>query len=101
MKRISVAAFEGETPESTSARADEVHWLRVGQLGKLLDVARRIWRASCHDGRSTGPGNLFQLRPDVRALILLAKLKRRNAATLFEEVANQLGQTSALSCSMR
>ena len=41
------------------------------------------------------PANLFDLRPDVRALIVLARLKRRNAETLFGEVANQLAKIGA------
>jgi DUF1009 family protein len=90
VKKISVAAFEGETPESTSARADEVHWLRVGQLGRLLDAAKKSGARHAMMAGQLAPGNLFELRPDVRALILLAKLKRRNAETLFGEVANQL-----------
>jgi len=92
VKRISVAAFEGETPESTGATADEVHWLRVGQLGKLLDAAKKSGARHAMMAGQLAPGNLFNLRPDVRALILLAKLKRRNAETLFGEVANQLAK---------
>jgi DUF1009 family protein len=90
VKRISVAAFEGETPEATSARADEVHWLRVGQLGKLLEAARKSGAHHAMMAGQLAPANLFDLRPDFRALILLARLKRRNAETLFGEVANQL-----------
>jgi UDP-2,3-diacylglucosamine hydrolase len=92
VKRISLAAFEGETPASTSAGADEVHWLRVGQLGKLLDAAKNSGARHAIMAGQLAPANLFDLRPDVRALILLARLKRRNAETLFGEVANQLAK---------
>jgi UDP-2,3-diacylglucosamine hydrolase len=90
VKKISVAAFEGETPESTGATADEVHWLRVGQLGKLLEAARKSGARHAMMAGQLAPANLFDLRPDFRALILLAKLRRRNAETLFGEIANQL-----------
>jgi DUF1009 family protein len=36
------------------------------------------------------PGNLFDLRPDFHALLLLARLKERNAETLFGAVAAEL-----------
>jgi hypothetical protein len=36
------------------------------------------------------PKNLFDLRPDVRALLVLARLKERNAETLFGAVADLL-----------
>ncbi|HEY5741597.1 MAG TPA: UDP-2,3-diacylglucosamine diphosphatase LpxI [Terrimicrobiaceae bacterium] len=92
VKRISVAAFDGETPASTGAEADEVHWMRVGQLGKLLDAARKSGAQHAMMAGQLAPANLFDLRPDVRALMLLARLKRRNAETLFNEVAHQLAQ---------
>ena len=92
VKRISLAAFEGETPTSISAGVDEVHWLRVGQLGKLLEAARKSGARHAMMAGQLAPANLFDLRPDVRALIVLARLKRRNAETLFGEVANQLAK---------
>jgi DUF1009 family protein len=90
VKSISVAAFENETPESTVAAADEVHWMKVGQLGKLLGAAKKSGARHAMMAGQLAPGNLFNLRPDWQALVLLARLKRRNAETLFGEVANQL-----------
>ena len=92
MKKISVAAFEGETSEATSAIADEIHWLRVGQLGKLLDAAKKSGARHAMMAGQLAPANLFEMRPDLRALVLLARLKRRNAQTLFGEVAKQLAK---------
>lgn len=92
VKRISLAAFEGETATSTGASADEVHWMRVGQLGKLLEAAKKSGARHAMMAGQLAPAHLFDLRPDVRALILLARLKRRNAETLFGEVASQLAK---------
>src|SRR4029079_19333992 len=36
------------------------------------------------------PRNLFDLHPDWRALLLLAKLKQRNAESIFRAVASEL-----------
>lgn len=90
VKKIVVAAFENETAPETTAMADELHWLRVGQLGKMLDAAKKSGAHHAMMAGQLAPKNLFDLRPDFKALILLAKLKRRNAETLFGEVANQL-----------
>ena len=90
VRRLVLLAFEGETDPALAVDADAVHWLRVGQLGKLLDVARK---AACPHGIMAGqlaPKNLFDLRPDLRALLVLARLPRRNAETLFGAVADQL-----------
>lgn len=90
VKKISVAAFQDETPESTAAAADEVYWMRVGQLGRLLAAAKKSGARQALMAGQLAPKNLFALRPDLKTLVVLARLKRRNAATLFGEVANQL-----------
>ncbi len=90
VRRIVMAAFEGETPVSTADAADSVHWLRVGQIGRLLDAAKASGARVAMMAGQIAPKNLFDLRPDIQALILLARLKQRNAETLFGEVANQL-----------
>lgn len=92
VKKIAVAAFEGETNKALEPFVDEMYWMRVGQLGKLLDAAKKSGARHALMAGQLAPKNLFDLRPDLHALILLAKLKRRNAETLFGEVANQLGK---------
>lgn len=90
VSRIALAAFRGETDPTLADEADSVTWLKVGQLGKLLQAARE---AACPGAIMAGqlaPSNLFQLRPDFRALVILAKLQERNAETLFGAVADEL-----------
>ncbi len=38
------------------------------------------------------PKNLFDLRPDVKALVVLAKLKKRNAESIFAAIADELAK---------
>ena len=38
------------------------------------------------------PKNLFDLRPDLRTLMMIGKLKERNAESLFGGIANELAQ---------
>lgn len=90
VRQITVAAFEGETAEATTAAANEVHWLKVGQLGKMLTAAKKSRAHFAMMAGQIAPKNLFDLRPDFKALMLLAKIKRRNAETLFGEIAHQL-----------
>jgi DUF1009 family protein len=89
-RRICVAAFEGETASELGEAADAVCWMRVGQLGRLLDFfcQEHVDRAVMA-GQIT-PGRLFDLRPDFKALVLLARLKERNAESLFGAVAGAL-----------
>jgi len=39
-----------------------------------------------------GPKNLFDLRPDWKALLVLAKLKQRNAESIFAAIADELAK---------
>lgn len=90
VRRICAATFDGETAQETVAAVDEVFPMRVGQLGRLLDAAKKSGATAAMMVGQIAPKNLFDLRPDLKALVLLAKLKRRNAETLFGEVARQL-----------
>ncbi len=89
-KRVVVAAFEGETDPAVGAGADAIEWMRVGQLGRLVKffTAQGVDRAVMA-GQIT-PARLYDLRPDIRALVLLARLKKRNAESLFGAVAGEL-----------
>ena len=92
VKKIVVAAFTDETNPAISELVDVIEWLRVGQLGRLLkffqqhDVHRVIMAGQI------APKNLFDLRPDVKALVVLAKLKQRNAESIFTAIADELGK---------
>jgi hypothetical protein len=87
---IAMAAFEGETLPESAALADEVEWMRVGQMGRLLEAAKKSGARRALMAGQIAPGHLFDLRPDFKALILLAKLRERNAETLFGAVAGEL-----------
>jgi len=88
--RIEAAAFEGETDPALAGFVDEIHWMRVGQLGHLITAAKKSGATASMMAGQIAPGNLFDLRPDFHALLLLAKLKERNAETLFGAIAGEL-----------
>ena len=90
VRRIVAAAFEGETDPSLANFTDELHWMRVGQLGRMLDSAKASGATASMMAGQIAPGNLFDLRPDFKALLLLAKLRERNAETLFGAIAGEL-----------
>ncbi|MFZ4774964.1 MAG: LpxI family protein [Terrimicrobiaceae bacterium] len=90
VRKVSLALFEGETSPELEGIVDEVYRMKVGQLGKLLDAAKKSGAKDALMAGQIAPGNLFNLRPDLRALVLLARLKERNAETLFGAVASEL-----------
>ncbi len=90
--RIFAAAFENETDPSLADHVDDLRWLKVGQIGKLLAYARERGVSQAMMAGQIAPKNLFDLRPDFAALLILAKLKERNAETLFGAVAEALAK---------
>ncbi len=92
VKKIFVAAFTDETSPEITNRADEIEWLRVGQLGKLLNFFQTADIRHAIMAGQIAPGNLFNLRPDFRAMFLLARLKKRNAESIFSAIADQLAE---------
>lgn len=90
--RLVVAAFEQETKPETAALADAAAWFRVGQLGKLIRFFRGEHATEAIMVGQIAPKNLFDLRPDLRTLMLLARLKQRNAETLFGGIADELAK---------
>ena len=88
--RIAAAAFQSETDPALTQLVDELEWLRVGQLGKLLGVLKKSGATHAVMSGQIHPRNLFDLRPDLKALVVLAKLKRRNAESIFGAIANEM-----------
>ena len=88
--RIVAAAFENETDPALADSVDEMGWLRVGQLGRMLAFFEKRGIRQAIMAGQIAPRNLFNLRPDLKALLLLGKLRERNAASLFGAIADEL-----------
>jgi UDP-2,3-diacylglucosamine hydrolase len=92
VRKLIAAAFTDETDSVLEQQVDVLEWMHVGQLGRLL----RFFRAQdVHHAIMAGqiaPKNLFGLRPDLKALMLLGKLKQRNAESIFAAIADELAK---------
>jgi len=90
VQRLVAVAFEGETDPALAGLVDEIVWIKVGQLGKLVSAFAKRRISHCVMAGQVHPKNLFELRPDLRALSVLWRLKERNARTIFGAIANEL-----------
>jgi len=90
VKRIVVAAAEGETDPALVQLVDDLVWLKVGQLGKLISIFTDRNVKQCVMLGQIAPKNLFDLRPDLRAMGVLLRLKEKNAHTIFGAIAGEL-----------
>ena len=89
-RELVVAAFEGETEPTVASRGRPSTWLRVGQLGGLVSFFKKQGVNQAIFAGQITPKRLYNLRPDLKALWILAQLKERNAATLFGAVVKEL-----------
>jgi UDP-2,3-diacylglucosamine hydrolase len=89
---IHVAAFENETRPDLADHADSIEWMRVGQLGRLLKFFENAGVREAIMAGQIAPKNLFDLRPDFQVLMILSRLKRRNAETLFGALGDELAK---------
>src|SRR3984957_3538259 len=90
VKRLTAVAFEGETDPALASLVDDIVWLKVGQLSKMISAFTSRGVTHCVMVGQIAPKNLFDLRPDLRAMSLLFKLKEKNAHTIFSAIADEL-----------
>jgi UDP-2,3-diacylglucosamine hydrolase len=92
VKKIVAAAFTGETDPPLEQHVDLIDWMRVGQLNRLLKFFRTHDIHHAIMAGQIAPKNLFHLQPDWKALLLLGKLKERNAESIFAAIADELAK---------
>jgi len=90
--KLVLAAVINETDEALADQVDVVDWFRVGQLGKMIKYFKRHGVTEAVMVGQITPKNLFDLRPDVRTMLLLARVKERNAESLFGGIADELAK---------
>jgi DUF1009 family protein len=90
VKRLVAVAFENETNPALAQKVDDIVWVKVGQLSKMIAAFKERGVTRCVMLGQIAPKNLFDVRPDMRALALLMKLKERNAHSIFGAMADEL-----------
>ncbi len=92
---VSLIAFEDETSPELMAQfpEEDVEIVNVGQLGKLLkSLKKQNAKYAIMAGQIT-PKKLFKgLKLDLKAMLVMATLKRKNAETIFGAIANELSK---------
>ena len=93
VKSLIAAAFEGETDPSIESITDKVSWMKVGQLSKMIKFFEENNITKAVMVGQIAPKNLFDLRPDMRTLMLLGRLKERNAESIFNGIGEELAKS--------
>lgn len=90
--RVVAMAFQGETDPALEESVEVMDWCRVGQLGKIIKFFKKEGVTEIVMVGQITPKNLFDFRPDLRITMALAKLKQRNAETLFGALADEFAK---------
>jgi DUF1009 family protein len=90
VERLIAVAFEGETDPSITSLVDDTVWLKVGQLSRMISAFKERGVKQCVMLGQIAPKNLFDLRPDLRAMAMLLRLKEKNAHSIFGAIADEL-----------
>ena len=88
--RIFAVAFRGETDPVIGRLADQVVWLRIGQLRAMLEALRASGVRQVVMAGQITPTHLFRVKPDAELWRLLKGLQERNAHTIFAAVGEAL-----------
>lgn len=92
---LKLIAFDEETrPDLYASFADaDRRMILVGQLGRMLKALREFDAGYALMAGQISPRRLFKgLHPDLKAIRILASLKRRNAETIFGAIAAEIEQ---------
>lgn len=87
--RVVAIAHRGETDPALEELVASLHWVKLGQLGKIIEalksegVSRAVWAGGIDKKR------IFHARPDLRGLKLLAKLTARGDDAILRALASE------------
>jgi hypothetical protein len=90
VRRIAAVAFKRETDPVIERVADDVTWVKLGQLQAMLDALKAFGIGHAVMAGQIKPTHLFNIRFDKRMFDLLARLKERNAETIFGAIGSEL-----------
>ena len=89
--RVTVVAFEGEADPALTDRVDEIEWIKLGQLGKLIkafkqrNVSKALMAGSINKSRMFG-----NIKPDLKGLAFLSKFAIFHDDNILRSLASEL-----------
>ena len=96
---VSAVAHEGETEPELAGHVDRIHWIKIGQLNKLIKAFKED---GVHQAVMLGgikKTHVFTtLRPDFRALALATRLALWKDDDILREIAKELEREGIVIC---
>src|SRR5438477_253448 len=90
---VVVIAIENEASRDVEQHASSLHWINIGQLGKLIEILKREQVSEVMMAGQVKHVSLFSsITPDWRLFKLLMSLKEKNTAALIGGIQKVLHQ---------
>lgn len=92
--RVAVCAIKGETDDNVGSWADSVEWVRLGELGRLLQFFKREGVREAVMGGKIRKTNLFKgdVWPDLEMVKALAGARNHSDDSLLGGIARYLNE---------
>ena len=90
VRKLVAIGFDGQSNRELEPLVDEMVWLKLGQLNKLISAFHERNVRHCVMVGKIAPRSFFDARPDLRVIATVLKLKEKNAHTLFGAFADEL-----------
>lgn len=88
---VTAVAHRGETPDALDQHVDDVRWIKVGQLGHLIEHFKSAGVETVVMAGGIKRARFFtEYRPDWRAVKMLARVRHLNDDVLLRAVADEL-----------
>lgn len=89
--KVVAVAIEGETSKELEGYCDRIHWIHLGQLGRLIEALKGEGvRQAVMIGKIPMTHLFSDVRPDLRAALLYLKLKDRRGDAILAALAEEL-----------
>lgn len=89
-EKVLAIALHDETDKTIETLADKTYWLNVGQLSELIKILKKEGIKKCVMAGQVKHTKLFSIKPDLKAITLLAKLKSKTADSILSAVCGEL-----------
>ncbi|WP_457576812.1 LpxI family protein [Desulfomarina sp.] len=90
-RQVVVVAHKGETDERVTGAADEVHWVKLGQLGRVISLFKKSGvTETVFLGTITKTRIFRDVFPDLKGLTLWNKIDRKQDDAILRAIADTL-----------
>ncbi len=88
---VTAVAFEGEADKALSDNVDEIEWIKLGQLGRLIKAFRQRNINTALMAGSINKRKMFSnIKPDLKGLAFMSKFAIFHDDSILRALANEL-----------